>query len=216
MTGYASSKCPFFHKGLLWTVAFRLSRSMFFHPISIFYCFYWSPLWNVNSHGERPCLAAFFSSVFSQLLVPHEFSDPGNRGCSVFYIQRELFIAGSTSTKGGSGEKLGTSKNLPKSFIEALESFYFWRSSMSGHARLDSRVCVKSGYPKIQRVSHTKMIQKLSDFFPGEAAPVAPDCFWATEFNGTTERISETLPLSIDCSTWWGLTKSHHCWANLY
>jgi len=30
-------------------------------------------MWTVNSHGERPCLAAFFFSVFAQLL--------GDEGC---------------------------------------------------------------------------------------------------------------------------------------
>ena len=41
--------------------------------------------------------------------------------------------------KGGSKNKSGTWKNLLKSFIEAVESFYFWRVSMSGHAQLDSQ-----------------------------------------------------------------------------
>jgi hypothetical protein len=41
--------------------------------------------------------------------------------------------------QGVRNKKSGTSKILPKSFIEGIEeveSFYFWRASMSGHAQL--------------------------------------------------------------------------------
>ena len=45
MTGYASSKCPFFHKGLLTALKFGFQTFQVFRDfvilyISIFYCFY--------------------------------------------------------------------------------------------------------------------------------------------------------------------------------
>ena len=60
---------------------------------------------NVNSHGERPCLAAFSSSVAQ--LLGHEGYGGHNQ-----------------KVQGVVRKKSGTSKKLPKSFIE-VESFYF-------------------------------------------------------------------------------------------